>query len=57
MEKDINLIIDVEPDEASLLIQLIEMLFEEWYIHRHEKEKRLLAITVIAEEKKALRKT
>ena len=32
MEKDINLIIDVEPDEAKLLLELIELLFEEWYI-------------------------
>lgn len=51
MEKDINLIIDVEPQEASLLIQLIEMLFEEWYIHRYEREQKLNAIVAIAEAK------
>jgi hypothetical protein len=38
MEQDVNLIIDVEPEEAELLIWLIETLFEEWYIARNEKE-------------------
>lgn len=51
MEKDINLIIEVEPREAFLLIELIELLFEEWYIHRHEREKKLKAITDIAVKK------
>jgi hypothetical protein len=53
MEKDINLIIDVEPKEAYLLIELIEMLFEEWYIHRHERELKLKAIANLAEQKAA----
>ena len=44
MEKDINLIIDVEPKEAYLLLELIELLFEEWYIHKHERELKLNAI-------------
>ncbi|RIV68773.1 DUF4145 domain-containing protein [Flagellimonas aequoris] len=51
MEKDINLIIEVDPKEAKLLIELIEMLFEEWYIHRHERELKLKAISAIAEDK------
>ncbi len=34
MEKDVNLIIDVDSEEAGLLIWLIETLFEEWYITR-----------------------
>jgi hypothetical protein len=38
MQNDINLIIDVEPREAQLLITLIENLFKEWYISRHETE-------------------
>lgn len=56
MEKDINLIIDVEPKEANLLIQLIELLFEEWYIHRYEREQKLKTITEIADKKEELRK-
>lgn len=57
MEKDINLIIEVDPKEAKLLIELIEMLFEEWYIHRHERELKLKAISAIAEDKDKQKKT
>jgi hypothetical protein len=31
MEKDVNVIVDVEPNEASKLLWLIEVLFREWY--------------------------
>jgi hypothetical protein len=51
MEKDINLIIEVDQNEAYLLLQLIELLFEEWYIHRHEREQKLNAIIDIADRK------
>jgi hypothetical protein len=51
MEKDINLIIDVDPQEALLLIQLIELLFEEWYIHRHVRELKLKAIVDVSKRK------
>ncbi|WP_222248840.1 DUF4145 domain-containing protein [Rhizobium leguminosarum] len=53
MEKDINLIIDVDPGEAQALIELIEMLFDEWYVARHKREQRLAAVKAIAAEKKA----
>lgn|GEM_PF-115102 len=56
MEKDVNLIIDVDPDEARLLIWLIETLFEEWYITRHEREARMKALVKVADDKKALKK-
>lgn len=56
MEKDINLIIDVEPKEAQLLIQLIEMLFEEWYVHRHERELKLKSIIGVADAKEVAKK-
>lgn len=52
MEKDVNLIIDVDPEEAGMLIWLIETLFEEWYITRHEKEKKMKALVKLAEDKK-----
>lgn len=32
MEKDINLIIDIEPEEAVKLLKLVEVLIYEWYI-------------------------
>lgn len=51
LEKDINLIIDLEPKEAGLLLHLIEMLFEEWYIQRHERELKLNSIISLAESK------
>ena len=51
MEKDINLIIDVDPNEAKILISLIELLIESWYIARHDKEERLLKIKAIADNK------
>jgi len=56
MEKNIDLIIDVEPKEAYLLIQLIELLFEEWYIHRHEREQKLKAIADLATKKNESKK-
>jgi hypothetical protein len=52
MEKDINLVIDVEPDEAGLLIGLIETLITEWYIARHEREQRMARIIATAADKK-----
>lgn len=55
MEKDINLIIDVDQKEASLLIGLIELLFEEWYIHKHEREEKLKAIVKLAATKEGLK--
>ena len=51
MEKDINLIIDVDPKEAQLLIELIEQLVDDWYVNRFEKEKKLKLIKEIAEDK------
>lgn len=56
MEKDINLIIDVEPHEASALIGLIEMLLKDWYIDRHEKQKQLRKIVGISKTKKDIKK-
>lgn len=55
MEKDVNLIIDVEPNEAEALIKLIEILLKDWYIAREQKKSHLEAVKKIAEEKKALR--
>lgn len=56
MEEDINLIIEVEPQEAAALIGLIEMLLKDWYIARHEKEKQLQEIVGISKTKKEIKK-
>lgn len=52
MEKDINVIVDVDPNEAASLIRLIEMLFEEWYVAREKRSNSLKAVTAIAAGKK-----
>lgn len=39
MEKDTNVIVDIDPNEANSLIQLIELLMKEWYINREERKK------------------
>jgi len=51
MEKDINLIIEVDPGEAELLIQLLEILFKEWYVNRHERDQQMKQIIAIAQNK------
>jgi hypothetical protein len=52
MEKDINLVIDVDPDEAELLIGLIETLIGDWYVTRHEREQRMTRLVGVAQAKK-----
>ena len=56
MEKDIDLIVDVEPEEAQLLIGLIEIFIKDWYTARHDREQHLEQITFLAAAKKELRK-
>lgn len=52
MEKDINVIVDVDPDEAELLIGLIETLLREWYVAREERKVRMGLIVTAASAKK-----
>lgn len=54
-EKDIDVIIDVDPDEAAALISLVELFIDETYIADFERQKRLDKITKVATEKKALK--
>lgn len=56
MEKDINVIVDVEPDEAELLLSLVENLFDDWYIARQKRQDRLARVTASVEEKEVIRK-
>jgi len=51
MEKDINIIVDVDPNEAAILIQLIEQLMNDWYVNRHERELRHQEIIKISQSK------
>ena len=51
MEKDINLIIDVESSEAKLLIGLIETLINDWYIIRQKRQESMAEIIAAAKNK------
>ncbi|MCJ2125101.1 DUF4145 domain-containing protein [Methylobacterium sp. J-077] len=53
MEKDINVIVDVDPDEAQILIELIELLFEDWYVARNARQQRLAKVTALSAAKTA----
>ena len=53
MEKDINVIVDVDPNEADLLIGLIETVLREWYVAREDRKARMGAIVAAATAKKA----
>ena len=56
MEKDVNLIIDVEPSEAQQLIELIELLFSEWYVQRANRARRIQELRATAEKKEGAKK-
>jgi len=55
MEKDIDLIIDVQPEEAQLLLQLIETLLKDWYVEKENRRIRTEAIVNAAMQKKQLK--
>lgn len=57
MEKDINLIIDIDLHEAERLIKLIEFLIKQWYINRHNTDELLNSIIEINEDKQTARKS
>ena len=52
LQQDVNLILDVTPDEAQTLIDLIELLFKVWYVDRHERENRSAAVVAVSQAKK-----
>lgn len=56
MEHDVDLIVDVEPEEAEKLLQLIERLIENWYIQRHQDEELYGVLSEMKDSKEAVRK-
>lgn len=56
MEMDVNTIVEIEPDEAQKLINLVEILIKEWYIIPHEREELLSNIVQINYQKQEDRK-
>ncbi len=55
MEKDVDLIIDIDEGEAEKLVQLIEYLINVWYIEENKHALLIKGITDIAKDKKALK--
>lgn len=55
-EKDINLIVDIEPNEAHKLLKFIELLMQKWYIERHDNEQLLQDILDLDKDKQDQRK-
>lgn len=45
MGKDVNTILNLDPEEARLLIELIELLAREWYLQRFERKAKLKEIS------------
>jgi hypothetical protein len=45
--------VDVDPNEAQVLIELVELLFREWYVARAARTDGLAKLKSIAESKKA----
>jgi hypothetical protein len=56
MEADVNVIIDVDSDEAQLLIELTETLFDEWYVAAEAREAHLSHLKSIVASKAQLKK-
>lgn len=51
MEADVDTIVPIEPGEARVLIDLIEALFDEWYVERYKRTQRFAALADIQAEK------
>lgn len=56
MEHDVNIIVDIDPDEADRLIKLIELLIKEWYIANYQRQELFASITELNSRTKADRK-
>ena len=53
MQDDVNYIVDVDADEAELLIGLLELLLQEWYVARHERKERVSSLIALGAKKKS----
>ena len=56
MEKDVNLIVPVDPKEAETLLRLIEALVEDWYVKPRERQALYAKVTSVAQQKALARK-
>lgn len=51
MERDVDVIIEVEPNEAENLLGLVTLLSDDWYKSKADREQRLADIKEIGEKK------
>jgi len=56
MEKSVDTIVDVEPEEAALLIELIETLISDWYVAKHRRANRNKALQQTVAAKRSAKK-
>lgn len=52
MDRDVNVIVDITPDEARLLLRLIETLFEQWYAARARRARTTSELTELVNSKR-----
>jgi hypothetical protein len=52
-EKDVNLIIDVEPGEVDALVEALQLLDEEWYVARAQRNAKLAKVHALSAAKAA----
>ena len=56
MEKDVNLIIDIDEGEADAMLDLIELLLEDWYVRRNKQQELQASLMESVQTKTDLRK-
>jgi hypothetical protein len=56
MDKNVNIIVDVAPDEARLLIGLIEELFRVWYVERERRAEQSNKLKALLSDKRKQQK-
>jgi hypothetical protein len=56
MEADINVIVPVDSGEAQVMIELVELLFDEWYGARYRRNEKLAKIAAIRTHKDEIKR-
>ena len=56
MEKAVDSIVDVEPFEAELLVELIETLIDDWYVSRYRRSQRNSSLQKVVADKRDAKK-
>jgi Domain of unknown function (DUF4145) len=57
MAADINTVVDVDPNEAQALIELVEVLLQEWYVAAETRKARVGRLKQIVADKKPRKET